>query len=34
MKPAYGEQDGFVTLKMDLNIIPDSGDDDFTITVK
>nr|VFK58189.1 MAG: hypothetical protein BECKUNK1418G_GA0071005_100237 [Candidatus Kentron sp. UNK]VFK68301.1 MAG: hypothetical protein BECKUNK1418H_GA0071006_100137 [Candidatus Kentron sp. UNK] len=34
MKPAYGEQDGFVTIKMDLNIIPESGDDDFKITVK
>lgn len=34
MNPRYGESDGISTLMMDLNIVPDAGDDEIAFTVK
>ncbi len=32
--PRYGDSDGIATLQLDLNFVPDAGDDEWAITVK
>jgi len=34
LSPKYGDSNGIRTIAMDMNIIPDTGDDEFVLTIK